>query len=346
MNIKDEAKIVAMVEGTGRYKLWDTKRNDTYLCFPDLTCFALWHYYWTHESDEQEFWQGQDAMLKGTGLSRNTLRKHRKWLLKHGWLVDTGKVAADMYEDATRGSHQVKVLRANDPRPKGSEFDPSRAHDTRMGSKFDPVPRLRSDFDPSDVMGSKFGVPKNDPNVYSSCFGSSCSSKSSSSCYCSSDYQCSAVVNQSPPVRPASQGEEPKPKPETTPKPTPVPSKLKTAKNGTPYPEAFDSWPNAKRLTWLEQNKLVNADLDTFLSNEPTPPVSPTPPPSDARPPSQRLRAKSGEWYPVSFDSWTVAARMDWLKQNETDLGRAALMMLADPDLCDNCMATPCVCKE
>ena len=81
--------------------------------------FKLWMTYYMNEDDSQESWMSIPELEAQSGLSRHTVVDKTEYLLRTGWLVDTGKTAADkwiqMGKTPTHGSYQVHVYRVDDP---------------------------------------------------------------------------------------------------------------------------------------------------------------------------------------------------------------------------------------
>jgi hypothetical protein len=83
--------------------------------------FHLWMCYWMNEDDEQESYMSLDEIESQVDarISRRTIITWTQWLVAKGWLVDTGKTAADKFiqrgKTATRGAHQIRVYRVDDP---------------------------------------------------------------------------------------------------------------------------------------------------------------------------------------------------------------------------------------
>lgn len=75
----------------------------------------LWLCLWMNENSTQQSYMSLKEIQRQTGMDRKTIVKWRRYLVQHGWLVQTGETAADMYSKATRGAHDVLVYRVDDP---------------------------------------------------------------------------------------------------------------------------------------------------------------------------------------------------------------------------------------
>jgi hypothetical protein len=284
MNQKDEVHIGEMLDGRGRFKLWDCGRNDTISKFPHISAFAIWFYFWTHENEDQECWQSNQSIAHGTGMSLATVKRWKRWLIENHWLVATGGTAADKYARPSKGAHQVRVYRADDP-TKNSDTTASLPH--RAASRpldhpstaASPQPQSKSSCSSGAVEG--VGVAQHEPTsqqelglkMSHKVYGSDCvldsgyksayPSRSRSNSQSSSDSgsrRFAAAGGQDGTLTslrsvPPSAG-EPKTNTNTnSPEPTPV-RKHRCAPDGTPYPDEFDTcWSNPQRCEWLESHR-------------------------------------------------------------------------------------------
>jgi hypothetical protein len=107
-----------------RLKVLDANRK-AILALPS-GALHLWLCYWMAEDEEQESWLSIPELEAQTGLTRPTIVRWTTFLVKHKWLVDTGKVAADkwvaMGRTPTPGAYQVHVYRVDDPTSQKSEL--------------------------------------------------------------------------------------------------------------------------------------------------------------------------------------------------------------------------------
>jgi hypothetical protein len=102
-----------------RLKILDCSRKNV-LSLPDAA-FHLWFCYYMNEDGERESFMSLDTIEEQMDMrmSRRSIITWTKWLLARGWLVDTGKTAADKWlalgKIPTRGAYQIRVYRADDP---------------------------------------------------------------------------------------------------------------------------------------------------------------------------------------------------------------------------------------
>lgn len=100
--------------GEPNYKLLDCDKK-ALLCLPPQAV-NLWLAYFMHEDMESESFMSLPTIMELTGWSRRSIIDWTAWLVARGWLVDTGKTAADkwiaMGRVPTRGAWQVHVYRA------------------------------------------------------------------------------------------------------------------------------------------------------------------------------------------------------------------------------------------
>ena len=292
MNEKQLTQIEEWLRGQKRYKLLDTERKD--ILRLKGSKLQVWLAQYMSESDEQEAWLSLSKLQHLTGLSENTVIEARKWLQENGWIRATGQVAADKYENPTRGAHKVKVLSVDAPKEPPAEI---------AGA---------------EIAGANVIPPKIEDKVYVSGSASGSGSGSSSvPLHSDCEYPLAAVKT------PSLRSEERNAKPETTPttKPTPktsaspvgVEAQAKARHNSKydePFPLEFDSWSVQARAEWCVTHavkpkkepvqekkdsapiKETEKPLPVPAKEEPAPPkleVKPTPkvqPPSPAPPPT------------------------------------------------------------
>jgi hypothetical protein len=123
-------KIDSMLDGTGRYKLFDPRRKAV-LALP-ANAFKLWMTYWAFESDDQEAYPCMETLMEAMQTSEPTILRARKYLIETGWLVKVAGSAAGRYSKPTNGAWNVAIYRVNDPTAK--EMIPP-AKDLTVGAK-------------------------------------------------------------------------------------------------------------------------------------------------------------------------------------------------------------------
>jgi hypothetical protein len=102
-----------------RLKILDCNRK-AILALPS-PALHLWMCYYMNEDDAQESYMSLDEMESQVDarISRRTIITWTQWLVSKGWLVDTGRTAADKFiqrgKTATRGAYQIRVYRVDDP---------------------------------------------------------------------------------------------------------------------------------------------------------------------------------------------------------------------------------------
>lgn len=99
------------------------KNRKALLTLPD-GALKLWMTYWMNEDEWQESFVSQTEIQTQTGQSRPTVTKWTDYLVRHGWLLDTGKSAFDkllaLGRTPSANSKQVPVYKVDDPTPKNS----------------------------------------------------------------------------------------------------------------------------------------------------------------------------------------------------------------------------------
>jgi hypothetical protein len=193
-----------------------------------------------HESEYDESWLSLRALEKVTHMDRKTIIKWQRYLFEHGWLVKTGATAAERYSKATVGSHKVPVVRVDDPTPTVSKEEtvsggiiplPEDAGGIFLGGK---IPPKVSGY--GSASGSQLGLDSFSPSSSSLAINVNRS--------LGQENEKAIPYGDVPPT-----AAEPEPTPKS--KPTPVVRKPKSAPDGTPYPEGFNSWTNPERCLWL-----------------------------------------------------------------------------------------------
>jgi hypothetical protein len=204
-------------------KILDCDRK-TVLGLPSAA-LHLWMCYWMNEDDDQESFVSIAEIEAQTPLSRSSIIRWTHYLLRKGWLVDTGKTAADKLmargRTPSRGAHQVPCYRVDDPASKG----------------FLQVSNLNQCQSDTSL--------KNTPVSMTHKVSGSGSGSGSDSGFCSS------APTPADNARGGEQEEEKgngKTKTQTNGK-----TKTGAAADGTPWPEGFDSkWNNLQRTNWLK----------------------------------------------------------------------------------------------
>jgi hypothetical protein len=204
------------------------KNRKAILTLPDAA-LKLWMCYWMNEDDMQESYLSIDEIEQQMDLTmrRRSIITWTDWLVSHGWLIEVpGKTAADKWiargKPATRGAHQIKVYRVDDP----------------TSAKVAPVknPSNEENFTSANsapvqvahkVSGSGFGSGSSSDSTTATRSYSETGSSSSSCAFGAAD----APPNEEAKSEPKSSNRKPKP------------------------PAGFDSWSLDKRLAWSESHK-------------------------------------------------------------------------------------------
>jgi hypothetical protein len=230
-----------------RLKILDCNRK-AILGLPE-GAFKLWFTYYMNEDEGQESFLTIPEIETQTGMSRPTIIKWTGWLVRHKWLVDTGKTAADKWRAVGRpvspNAHQVTVYRVDDPTTKDFLL-------------------VENAYQSKNFTGHELKILTQ---------GSGSASGSGSGSHFAFDSGSgSSSINP-----PAADGGEvtpaPKAKEESKTETNPAgvlgaspesesntkTGKPKAAPDGTPWPSDFDSWENAQRLEWLCANGLRGA---------------------------------------------------------------------------------------
>jgi len=211
-----------------RLKILDCSRK-AILALPS-PALHLWMCYYMNEDDAQESYMSLDEVESQVDarMSRRTIITWTQWLVSKGWLVDTGKTAADKFlqrgKTATRGAYQIRVYRVDDPTSaKSALVNTSVNKDNFTSAKPAPV-----------QIAHKV-----------SCSSSGSDSLSSSNPPSASDSE-SAAAPRGGREKVKSEDQNLKPKPKT---------KTRHAAAGTPWPEGFDyKWDNVQRTNWLKDH--------------------------------------------------------------------------------------------
>jgi hypothetical protein len=108
-----------------RLKVLDCNRKSV-LSLPD-GAFKVWFCRYMNEDEENESWISLPGVEAQTGMSHPTNVKWHQFLVSGGWLVDTGKTAADklmaLGKTPSKGSYQCPVYRVDDPTRKKIELE-------------------------------------------------------------------------------------------------------------------------------------------------------------------------------------------------------------------------------
>jgi hypothetical protein len=206
----------------------------------------LWLTYYMQERDSQESWLSLRKIQEIMGMSQPTIIKWQRYLKENGWLVETGETAADKYSNPTPGAHKVPVVRVDD------------------GAKVSLPPKG----------GAKVSLPpKNFSKASSS--GSAYASPSESRCSYQSDSESGSGLIAAHLLEAAEAKAKPKATAtESSSEPSlvqPVQSSLsagavpakppcrplkdkRVAKDGTPWPENFDSLSQPDKVCWLMEH--------------------------------------------------------------------------------------------
>jgi Helix-turn-helix domain len=178
-----------------------------------------------------------------TGQDTKTVIKWLKYLLECGRLTNTGDTAADRYSKPTRGSYKVRVLSVGN-------FPTSETPANLVKNSVGESPTPKNSHKGLLVIGYGSSSPSPSPLLF----------ESENNCSSPSTYVPSVLEKQKPDER------EEKPQPENQkPKPAHGP---KCAPDGTPYPDGFDAWTNAKRLEWLVARGLPTATNGSARAGE------------------------------------------------------------------------------
>lgn len=224
----------------------------------------LWLCYYMHESEQQESYLSVRSLARITGMDTKTVMKWQRYLLENGWLVQVGATAADRYSKPSRGANKVPVVRVDDPlKCGGVGISPTRPE-----------------------MSENLLHPKLPTKVYGSSSGSGC--RSNCVPLTSTDTGEFASLPTLPSVEKKPENQKPKAKP-IVPVPVPKPpasatrKKVRAAKDGTPWPDDFNSWTNVARTEWLDKHSRPKEP--TFVpvtsKHEPmqkSPEITPSPP--------------------------------------------------------------------
>jgi hypothetical protein len=222
-----------------RLKILDCNRLGI-LKLPD-SAFKLWFCRYMNEDDENESWVSIDTIIEQTKMSRRTIIRANKYLVENGWLVDTGKTAADKLLERgkmpSKGAYQCRVFRADDPcsakrTPEEISLSGVETASGAISTSANLAPKVLLGS------GSGSGSASNSLQVGVAAF----STRLDSDLIQAAD----AAVGTAPLVEEGKAKPKPKPKPQTKTK------KQHVAKDGTPYPEDFFNWSdNIKRTEWL-----------------------------------------------------------------------------------------------
>lgn len=100
-----------------RLKILDCNRKNV-LGLPS-GAFHLWFTYYMQEDEEQESFMSYSEIEAQTGMGRTSIQKWNHYLVRHGWLIDTGKTAYDKWlalgKQPTADSKRITCWRVDDP---------------------------------------------------------------------------------------------------------------------------------------------------------------------------------------------------------------------------------------
>jgi Helix-turn-helix domain len=326
-----------MVEGLSQNSQGAEKQlslNRAHLKLPG-SALKVYLCHFLHENGKNQSWPSIETICEDTGLSWNTVVTWRAWLLKHGWLVYTGKVKAPK----NGGAYPVPIVN----RPTQN-----------LGTQSLDLPYPKFGYIGVDGVGD--GVS----------YGSSFDSSSATGGGKYSHLRCdSNNPTKSVEVKNLKQSTPP---PAPTPTPKPEGRKLKLAPDGTPYPAGFDTvWSNPQRQAWRLAHLGVVAslaetakpDLDTLAKNplddldEPLYTLDelddldfgPSPTKQDLQPQSNSTPAPTpvsaaplpqldAQGKPFGWDDWAWERQKTWGYQHQKQFARIleAGMKLENPD--------------
>jgi hypothetical protein len=222
-----------------RLKILDCNRK-AILGLPSAA-LHLWLCYYMNEDEENESYLSLDEVETqiDSRMGRRSIIKWTQWLVRKGWLVDTEKTAAQKYiqrgRPATAGAYQIKTYRADDP----------------TNAK---VAQGETDVSQQTVSSAKSAPVQPAHKVYGSSSGScspSCSPSGSRSGYKSdSDYPAGKALDETE----VQTGNRETGSQNLKPTPHGRKGKRRTGKDGTPYPQDFDTWDVAEKLAWSEEH--------------------------------------------------------------------------------------------
>jgi hypothetical protein len=205
----------------------------------------IWLYHYRCENRIRESWPTEQQICEACNINRKTLYKWRRYLIDNEWLEQLSfarsmDIAGRWIAPSFKVRHGIIPLQQEDKRANNRL--------PKLGTQSQTL------VSQVDVMGSGFGS--------SSDFNSSFAFDSSSS----SRYGRGENQSQKPEpsaLLPQNQNQNPTP-------PVPVKS-VKSAKDGTPYPDNFDQMDNTYRLTWLALHnpevKDIPVDEQKFYCN-------------------------------------------------------------------------------
>lgn len=276
MNDKQLAQIEEWLTGQKRFKLLDTERKGLLKLKGSL--LQIWLAQYLNENDDQESWLSIKALMELTGLSEHTVIEARKKLTKDGWArCHAGKTAAQKYEKPTRGAHKVSVYSVDDPSAKNADAKTAPAN---------VIPPKNAD----KVSGS--GSSSGSNSTYVPLTVAIASKHASLPSLPSVEGK---PENQKPTAKPIL----PVPVPNSVPPPPPPPAsasrkKVRTAKDGTPWPGDFNSWTNVDRTKWLHDHSREAPVSPSVAPKQKLPQKPPviTPPSNTAAPPNPSVPEK------------------------------------------------------
>jgi hypothetical protein len=200
---------------------WD----DVYLL--PLAAFKVWWFHYRCEWEDRNSWPGESTIRKKLNINRKTLYSARKWLIEHGWLVQTS------------GAY--------------------RKHNPTFRVERGWIPGKKCQIHASPILGCVECVPKKASlKLGRQGYGSGSVSGSASdfdSASTSPSIRDGGSVRGAVVATPQSVREVKDESPNHKPKIR----KPKAAADGTIRPKNFDSWTNAERLQWIEDHKVSEA---------------------------------------------------------------------------------------
>jgi hypothetical protein len=280
MNDKQLAQVEEWLKGQKRYKLLDTERKDVLRLKGSL--LQVWLAQYMNENDDQESWLSIATLMEQTGLSEHTVIDARKKLTEAGWARrHSGKTAAQKYQKPTRGAHKVSVYSVDDPSAKvaGAEFADANVIPPKLADKVYDSGSSSGYSSPYDYVpvASEVASLSSLPSVEE------------------------APENQKPTAKPIL----PVPSPDSVPPPPASASrkKVRTATDGTPWPNDFNSWTNLDRTKWLHDHSgdnPVSFPVEPKTESPQKPPVIALPPKTPP-PPARTWNCETcGASFPVT----------------------------------------------
>ncbi len=219
----------------------------------------VWMQYYLHTDLELTAFLSNEALVDATGVGIVTVKLCKASVIKKGWLVSTGQTRKG------QGQYDVNVMQVK--LPWLPDWKATVVDYSYFGSVLGGLDRGTESVPPTVVQ-----------NLYpegSSALASAVASAPAGDSDSARDSTSSRVAS-------LLKTKQTKPKPtatESTSSPVPLkPGKIRLAKDGTPYPPDFFSWPsNTDRTVWLAQHDpdpKVQAELAKFLAKPVSKPKS------------------------------------------------------------------------